>query len=61
MNHWYDDQNDLNEFAAYLHDEGELTTAEEVLRFFEKPWKWSRDFDAYQLTKKLAAEGQIKP
>lgn len=37
---WYIDHSNLLKVGHYLVDE-EGVTAEELLYFFEKPWKWS--------------------
>ena len=46
--HWYDNQVELLNFAKYLHDEDEFLEVDDVLYFFEKPWKWNEEYLQYK-------------
>lgn len=37
---WFDDPDEMHEFARYLVDTGDLDKVGDVLDYFEKPWKW---------------------
>ena len=45
--HWHEDQSIVLELANHLVDECWLTTPEEVVRFFEKPWTWTNEYHQY--------------
>lgn len=49
MNHWYDNQVDLLNFAKYLHDKDEFDDVDAVIYFFEKPWKWNEGWEEYKI------------
>lgn len=44
---WYDDYASVKELANHLVEECWLTTPEEVVRYFEKPWKWTKEYLQY--------------
>lgn len=39
-NKWWEDQNELVEFAKVLYEAGSITEAGHVINYMEKPWKW---------------------
>lgn len=47
---WHDDRSNLIALAEFLDDECVyfLDTAV-VIRFFEKPWKWTREWEIFQV------------
>lgn len=44
---WYDDRDEVLAFARTLVDRGEITDLDALLYFFEKPWKWTPEHEAY--------------
>lgn len=44
---WYSDSDTVLAVAYYAVDQGELTTANDVLAFFEKPWHYPELHDAW--------------
>ena len=44
---WWDNHDNRQELAAHLITIGTLTTPISVLRFFEKPWKYTIDWEAF--------------
>ena len=48
MIHWYDNQAELLNLAKYLHDQDEFSDIDAVLYFFEKPWKWEKEYLEYK-------------
>ena len=42
---WLDDYFDVVQLARWLIDTEVLTTASDVLAYFEKPWKWNDERD----------------
>ena len=48
---WYADFENVLILAHRLVDAGEITQVNELLYFFEKPWKWSREWADYQASK----------
>lgn len=47
QNHWYNDHRELVLFAETLMELGEVNTAEQMLAFVEKPWKYNEAHDAW--------------
>ena len=45
---WYSSHESLVNLAQHLLDAGELQTGEDMLAYFEKPWKWQAEWDSYQ-------------
>lgn len=48
MNDWYEDHDNLLGLGTWLVDECEITTCQELLRFFEKPWKWTEEWNSFK-------------
>ena len=46
--HWSCDRSNVLKLARHLINEGELQTALQVYWFFEKPWKWEREWEEMQ-------------
>lgn len=44
---WFESHDELVWFAAVLTDAGEFPEAADLLRFFEKPWKWTPEHDEW--------------
>ena len=44
---WYDDRHDLVALGEHLADTFELHSAEAVQRFYENPWKWRAEWEAF--------------
>lgn len=44
---WYLTRDELLAFATILTDAGEFPEAEDLLRFIEKPWKWTPEYEAW--------------
>ena len=47
MLNWYDMRNNVLLLAHELSDCGYLATKEDLLYYFEKPWKWTQEWDYY--------------
>ena len=47
-NMWLAHYGNITELARWLVAEGRLTTIEDVLYYFEKPWKWSPEWREYR-------------
>lgn len=47
---WYTSHTNLVELASFLVDEGELSTPQQVVGFFEKPWHYSDEWLRYAAT-----------
>ncbi len=45
---WYNNHENLVELATYLNTKGDLSSADDMLYFFEKPWKWELEWNEYQ-------------
>lgn len=41
---WYDNNDNCLELARVLNEEGEFNTVHSVIRFFEKTWKWEKEW-----------------
>jgi len=46
---WYDNPENTLHLAEQLVEQDRLQGEREVLRFFEKPWKWEPEWEALQL------------
>ena len=46
---WYESPDNVYDLAQWLDGEGYFDKTSDMLRFFEKPWKWDREFGLYQL------------
>lgn len=44
---WWQDHDEITGFASALVEGGRLISASDVLYFFEKPWKWTAEHDAW--------------
>ena len=49
---WYESPDNVYDLAQWLDGEGYFDKTSDMLRFFEKPWKWIREFGLYQLWQK---------
>lgn len=49
MSEWYANHANVIQVATYLTNEGILTTPEDVIYLFEKPWKYSKEFEEMEL------------
>lgn len=45
---WHEDHQTLVDVAKWATDEGIFTTAEAVVDFFEKPWRWPEVYDQWR-------------
>ncbi len=45
---WHDEQTTVWSVANWAAEVGELNTVDEVLYFFEKPWKYEELYEQYQ-------------
>ena len=41
MSDWWHNAENVLEFARVMHETGEFATIDDVLYFFEKPYKWT--------------------
>lgn len=57
---WYETHDNLVGLAEWLDSEcSNFIDASEAIRFFEKPWKWTREYDLWTLwTKSLSARSR---
>jgi hypothetical protein len=55
MTHWYEDHSNVLRLATWLEDG---YTAEQLLRFIEKPWKWAPEWE--KLTRCKVCHEQIE-
>lgn len=46
---WYEDSSNVIGLATWLDDHSYFSDSQAVLRFFEKPWKWEREFELWDL------------
>lgn len=52
---WCKDFGNVLTLGTHLVDLCEITTAKELLYFFEKPWKWTEEWNSYLLAKQIGA------
>lgn len=45
---WFEEFENIINLAKWLADEGEITTAFQMLQIFEKPWKWESEWNEFQ-------------
>lgn len=45
--HWWQNAQDRNAFARVLVDSDAVQSAHDLLYFYEKPWKWDREYDLW--------------
>jgi hypothetical protein len=46
---WHEDYRDVVGLATWLDDHDYFPHTRAMLRFFEKPWKWKREFELWEL------------
>ncbi len=46
--HWWEDHDELIGFANWYWDGTANTSGQEILYFFEKPWKWNTEYQGYK-------------
>jgi len=47
--YWYDNQDNVRSLAEFLDSECcYFTDTAAVIRFFDKPWKWSREWEIFE-------------
>jgi hypothetical protein len=44
---WHSDIDTVHSVATYAVEQGEVTTLEDLLYLFEKPWKYEELYEAY--------------
>ena len=49
---WYETYDNVFGLAQWLDGEGYFDKTSDMLRFFAKPWKWTREYGLYQLWQK---------
>lgn len=45
---WYDFLGNLHALARWLEHDGQFTDQLDVIRFYEEPWHWTTEWEAYQ-------------
>jgi hypothetical protein len=45
---WTTDHDEVIAFATHLVDSGEITEVKDLLYFYEKPWKWAAEYEAWK-------------
>tara|TARA_R100000458_G_C8264109_1_gene239356 strand:- start:276 stop:455 length:180 start_codon:yes stop_codon:yes gene_type:complete len=45
---WFDEHGNVLALARHMVSEGLIETPEELICFFEKPWKWGNEWDSAQ-------------
>jgi hypothetical protein len=56
---WFQSHQALIELAYWLNDRGDLTDVANVLYFFEKPWKYQEEWEAYVAERDAEAVDQF--
>lgn len=51
---WYADRAELAAFAMALDDAGHFNETADVVRFIEKPWKWTAEYRRWVATNRPA-------
>lgn len=50
---WFESVSEVLDFARTLHASGEFEAADDqidaVFSYFEKPWKWTKEYEAWKL------------
>lgn len=46
---WYDDGDQVFRLAHWLDEMGKLRIGTNAIRFFEEPWKWTREYKLMEL------------
>lgn len=44
---WFADYSEVVTFGGILHAIDSLSSAQDVLYYFEKPWKWTPEYEAW--------------
>lgn len=57
---WYEYQSNRNALARWLDDHSEFTNPSDVIYYFEKPWKYDREWDEYQAEKTDAKQSESR-
>ncbi len=57
---WYETPANVLGLADWLNDGGWFSTPQDALRFFEKPWKWTREFGLWRLWREADAANDEK-
>lgn len=47
-NQWYDNVENVINLARALESNTDLRSVDQVIRLFEKPWKWEREWNLFQ-------------
>lgn len=47
-NTWCNDNDEVIAFATHLVDSGEITELKDLLYYYEKPYKWSSEYEAWK-------------
>lgn len=56
---WFESESSRCGLARWLLDQGMLETGLDVLRFFEKPWNWSHEYQHYLMAR--CGQADLKP
>lgn len=48
MLHWYETHDNLVMLATMLDDDGRFDETADVVRFIEKPWKWTAEWERWE-------------
>lgn len=48
---WFTNLDNVVELARSLNEQGILTGASDAIDFFEKPWKWTPEWESFQAAK----------
>ena len=55
---WFADYSEVVTFGGVLADIDTLTSARDVLYYFEKPWKWTPEYEAWTAHGRPLAPGE---
>ena len=50
---WHETYTNVFEFAEWLEDEHYWVNTSHLLRYFEKPWKWTPEYELWRQGKTL--------
>lgn len=53
---WHEDRRNLYELADWLETQAYWLTTDALIKFIEKPWKWTPEWELYQLWQKQECE-----
>lgn len=45
---WYDDPDEVVGFARWYFDVSYIRVRNDLLDYFEKPWKWNDEYEGYK-------------